>query len=137
MFVPNQTGEILIGNAVATETTVPTFIASASDKELKVLSKDGTNVAAKKPFYVLQKADGIPGGFEFSDKVDWINISYRQKLSKDFIREFSDKVSWDYFSSSQKLSEKFIRKFSDKLNFYYIPLCYFRINHERNWATFL
>lgn len=70
MFVPNQTGEILIGNAVATETTVPTFITSASDKELKVLSKDGTNVAAKKPFYVLQKADGIPGGFEFSDKVD-------------------------------------------------------------------
>lgn len=70
MITPNQTGEIMIGNAVATETTVPTFIASASDKELKVLSKDGTNVAAKKPFYVLQKADGIPGGFEFSDKVD-------------------------------------------------------------------
>jgi hypothetical protein len=70
MFVPSQTGEILIGNAVATETTVPTFIASASDKELKVLSKDGTNVAAKKPFYILQKADAIPGGFEFSDKVD-------------------------------------------------------------------
>jgi len=70
MFVPNQTGEILIGNAVATETTVPTFIASASDKELKVISKDGTAVAAKKPFYVLQKADAIPGGFEFSDKVD-------------------------------------------------------------------
>ena len=70
MITPNQVGEILIGNAVATETTVPTFIASASDKELKVLSKDGTNVAAKKPFYVLQKADGIPGGFEFSDKVD-------------------------------------------------------------------
>jgi len=70
MFVPNQVGEMLIGNAVATETTVPTFIASATDKELKVLSKDGTNVAAKKPFYVLQKADGIPGGFEFSDKVD-------------------------------------------------------------------
>ena len=70
MITPNQVGEILIGNAVATETTVPTFITSASDKELKVLSKDGTNVAAKKPFYVLQKADGIPGGFEFSDKVD-------------------------------------------------------------------
>jgi hypothetical protein len=70
MITPNQVGEIMIGNAVATETTVATFITSASDKELKVLSKDGTNVAAKKPFYVLQKADGIPGGFEFSDKVD-------------------------------------------------------------------
>ncbi len=70
MITPNQVGEIMIGNAVATETTAATFIASATDKELKVLSKDGTNVAAKKPFYVLQKADGIPGGFEFSDKVD-------------------------------------------------------------------
>jgi hypothetical protein len=70
MITPNMVGEIMIGNAVATETTVPTFITSASDKELKVLSKDGTNVAAKKPFYVLQKADAIPGGFEFSDKVD-------------------------------------------------------------------
>lgn len=69
-FLPNQTGEMMIGSAVATETTVATFIASASDKELKVLSKDGGNVAAGKPFYILQKADGIPGGFEFSDKVD-------------------------------------------------------------------
>lgn len=70
MITPNQTGEIIIGNAAATETTVATFIATASDKELKVLSKDGGDVAAGKPFYVLQKADGIPGGFEFSDKVD-------------------------------------------------------------------
>ena len=70
MFVPSQVGEMMIGNAVATETTSATFIASASDKELKVISKDGTAVAAKKPFYVLQKADAIPGGFEFSDKVD-------------------------------------------------------------------
>jgi hypothetical protein len=70
MITPNQVGELMIGNAVATETTSATFIASASDKELKVISKDGTAVAAKKPFYVLQKADGIPGGFEFSDKVD-------------------------------------------------------------------
>jgi len=70
MITPNQVGEMMIGNAVAIETTVPTFIATASDKELKVLSKDGSDVAAKKPFYILQKADGIPGGFEFSDKVD-------------------------------------------------------------------
>jgi len=70
MITPNQVGEILIGNAVASETTTATFIATATDKELKVISRDGTAVAAKKPFYVLQKADAIPGGFEFSDKVD-------------------------------------------------------------------
>lgn len=70
MITNNQVGEMMIGNAVASQTTVPTFIASALDKQLKVLSKDGSDVAAKKPFYVLQKATGIPGGFEFSDKVD-------------------------------------------------------------------
>ncbi len=70
LFGSRQVGELIVGNAVATETTVATFIASASDKELKVLSKDGSNVAAGKPFFVLQKANGIPGGFEFSDKVN-------------------------------------------------------------------
>lgn len=70
MFGPNQVGELMVGNAVATETTVATFIATATDKELKVLSKDGGNVAAGKPFYVLQKAANAEGGFEFSDKVD-------------------------------------------------------------------
>lgn len=70
MFSPNQVGELLIGNAAATETTVATFIATAPDKRLKVLSKDGGNVGVGKPFYVLQKATGIPGGLEFSDKVD-------------------------------------------------------------------
>jgi hypothetical protein len=90
MFVPNQVGEILIGNAVATETTVPTFITSASDKELKVLSKDGTNVAAKKPFYILQKADAIPGGFEFSDKVD---PKYVEKVT---VTAYSPEVQGSY-----------------------------------------
>ena len=70
MFGIRQVGEMMVGNAVATETTVNTFIATATDKELKVLSKDGSNVAAGKPFFVLQKASAAQGGFEFSDKVD-------------------------------------------------------------------
>jgi hypothetical protein len=70
MITNNQTGEMMIGSAVASQTTTATFIASAADKEIKVISKDGTAVAAKKPFYVLQKATGAAGGFEFSDKVD-------------------------------------------------------------------
>ena len=70
MFLPNQVGELMVGSTAAAQTTVATFIASAADKSLKVLSKDGGAVALGKPFYVLQKANGIPGGFEFSDKVD-------------------------------------------------------------------
>lgn len=73
MFGPNQVGELIVGNAVATETTVATFVSGASDKEIKVLSKDGTVVTAGKPFQVLQSTSGSAAkglNFEFSDKID-------------------------------------------------------------------
>ena len=57
---------------------------------------------------------------EFSDKLEWVCISYTQKLSVDFIREFSDKVEWYYISKYQKLSEDFILEFHDKVNWYWI-----------------
>ena len=72
-FAPNQVGELIVGNAVATETTVATFIATASDKEIKLLSKDGTAPTAGKPFYFLQKTAGDSAknlNYEFSDKID-------------------------------------------------------------------
>lgn len=104
MFGTNQTAELMVGNAVATETTVSTFIASASDKELKVLSKDGTNVAPGKPFYVLQKADGIPGGFEFSDKVD---PRYVDKITvKEYEPEVLGAVKVDGFATAGTIAEK-------------------------------
>lgn len=90
MFGPNQVGELMVGNAVATETTVATFMNTATDKELKVLSKDGGNVAAGKPFFVLQKADGIPGGIEFSDKVD------PRYIDKITVKEYSAEVAAEY-----------------------------------------
>ena len=76
MFGPNQVGELIVGNAVATETTVATFVSGASDKEIKVLSKDGTVVTAGKPFHVLQSTSGSAAkglNFEFSDKIWWTN----------------------------------------------------------------
>lgn len=74
VFGPNQKEELLIGNAVATETTVSTFLASASDKELGVFSKNGADVAEGEKFYVLQKTNGPSGAFknldyEFSDAI--------------------------------------------------------------------
>ncbi len=73
MFGPRQVGELIVGNAYATETTVPTFIASATDKEIKVLSKDGTVVLANKPFFLMQKTGGDASkglNYEFSDVID-------------------------------------------------------------------
>lgn len=71
-FGPRQVGELIVGNALATETTVDTFIASASDKEIGIFSNDGTAVAKNKPFYFLQKTDGDASknlNYEFSDVV--------------------------------------------------------------------
>jgi hemerythrin-like domain-containing protein len=47
---------------------------------------------------------------------DWDYISYRMKLSEDFIREFSDKVHWGMISEYQIFSEDFIREFADKVD---------------------
>lgn len=104
MFGPNQVGELMIGNAVATETTVATFIATASDKELKVLSKDGSNVAAGKPFFVLQKATEAAGGFEFSDKID---PRYIDKITvKAYAAEVLGAVKVDGFNAAGAVAPK-------------------------------
>lgn len=72
VFGPNQVGELIVGNAVAAETTVATFIASASDKEIKVLSKNGGAPAVGVPFNILQKTSGDSAknlNYEFTDVV--------------------------------------------------------------------
>jgi hypothetical protein len=50
------------------------------------------------------------------DNVKWGYISYKQKLSEEFIREFQNNINWNYISSCQKLSENLIREFQDKVN---------------------
>lgn len=99
MFAPNQVGELIVGNAVATETTVATFVATASDKEVKVLSKDGGNVAAGKPFYLLQKTAGNAAkglDIEFSDKID---PRYIDKITvKEYAPEVLKAVKIDGFA---------------------------------------
>jgi hypothetical protein len=99
MFGPNQVGELIVGNAVATETTVPTFIASASDKEIKLLSKDGTAPTAGKPFYFLQKTAGDSSknlNYEFSDKID---PRYIDKVTvKEYLADVMRAVKVDGFT---------------------------------------
>lgn len=99
VFGPNQVGELIVGNAVATETTVPTFVASASAGEIKILSKDGTAPAAGDPFYVLQKTDGDAVknlNYEFSDV---INPKYIDNISlKEHAAEVAKIVKVDGFA---------------------------------------
>ena len=68
---------------------------------------------------------------EFSDKVDWCNISEYQKLSENFIREFADKLNWGNISAYQQLSEDFIREFADKVNWEIISA------HQKLSETFI
>jgi len=101
MFGPNQVGELIVGNAVATETTVATFVATASDKEIKVLSRDGSNVAVGKPFYVLQATDGDATknlDYEFSDQID---PRYVEKVTvREYAPEVAKSVKVDGFNGS-------------------------------------
>jgi len=101
MFGPRQVGEIIVGNAVATETTVATFVTSASDKEIKVLSKDGTAPTLGKPFYLLQKTAGDAAkglNYEFSDKVD---PRYIEKITvKAYAPEVARAIKIDGFNTA-------------------------------------
>lgn len=77
VFGPNQVEEVIIGNAVAAETTFATFKSSASDKEIKILSADGSAPASGEAFRVYQKTDGDSSkglDFEFSDVVKPENV---------------------------------------------------------------
>ena len=72
IFGPNQVEELILGNAVATETTLADFISSASDQEIKILSNDGTAPAAGEDFRVYQKTAGNAAkglDYEFSDVI--------------------------------------------------------------------
>ena len=44
-----------------------------------------------------------------------MGISFKQKLSEDFIREFSDEVLWGEISSNQVLSRSFKYLMYDKI----------------------
>jgi hypothetical protein len=56
----NTVREILVASALASETTLPTFVASASTGEVAVVAADGSAVGFGKPFVVVLKtADGI------------------------------------------------------------------------------
>lgn len=73
VFGPNQVEELIIGNAKGTAADVPAFIASAADREVQLLSKDGSALALNKDFYVLQKTDGNALrnlNYEFSDGIN-------------------------------------------------------------------
>lgn len=100
MFGPNQVGELIVGNAVATETTVADFIATASNKEIKLLSKDGTAPTAGKPFYFLQKTAGDSAknlNYEFSDKID---PRYVEKITvAEYAPETAKSVKIDGFNT--------------------------------------
>lgn len=47
----------------------------------------------------------------------WRSVSYRQKLSDDFIRKFADKLCWAHLCHKQKLSESIMIDYDKYLNY--------------------
>jgi len=73
IFGTNQVEDLIIGNAIATETDVATFIATATAKEIKALANDGGAAAEGKLFYLLQKTGGSAAkglDYEFSQAIN-------------------------------------------------------------------
>lgn len=68
----NTVRELLLGTAVATETTLDTFKATASAGEVGIFTVDGTAIAAGKPFVVAQKT---------ADSVFVSDVVYPEKVS--------------------------------------------------------
>jgi len=101
MYGTNQVGELIIGSGVATETTVQTFIATASDKEVGIFSEDGTAPAVNTPFIVLQKTagDATKGlNYEFSTAV---NPKYTERITvSEYAAEVQKQVLVDGFTGN-------------------------------------
>lgn len=77
VFGPNQVEELIIGIDKATETTMSTFIASASDQEITIVADDGTTPIAGDNFKFLQKTAGSAAkglNYEFSDVIGNKNV---------------------------------------------------------------
>lgn len=73
----NTIREIILGNAVATETTLDAFSASATAGEIGVFTQDGTAIAAGKPFVFAQKTEDsvFVSDVIFPDKVKSIRAN--------------------------------------------------------------
>jgi len=70
----NQVGHLLIGETYNGDPNFSNF-NDADDKSLQIVSKNSASLVAG-PFKIFQKADGIPGGFKFSEIIDPANIEH-------------------------------------------------------------
>ena len=85
---------------------------------IKFMEKEGIDINWKN----ISSKQTLSGDFirDFKDKVNWNWISRKQILSEDFIREFKNEVDWNDISIRQNLSEDFIREFKNKVNWRWI-----------------
>lgn len=101
VFGPNQVEELIIGTAVATETTVSDFISSASDKEVAMLGANGGNAVANGKFKFYQKTAGDAGkglNYEFSDVIDPKKIT--RIVARDYAAEVQKSVRVEGFDAN-------------------------------------
>jgi Txe/YoeB family toxin of Txe-Axe toxin-antitoxin module len=57
---------------------------------------------------------------KYSDRLNWDEVSFHQKLNYAAIDKYADKLNWKYVSQYQKLSEELIDKYSSKVDWSHI-----------------
>lgn len=62
---------------------------------------------------------------------------FQKNLPENFIIDYADKLNWENISTKQKLSKKIIKEFFNKIDFRYVPICCLNIKHEKSWKEFL
>ena len=142
VFGPNQLEDLILGDSVATETTVADFIASSADKAIKLLGAKGGNVAANESFKVFQKTAGNAAkglNYEFSDTIDPAKI--KSIVAVSYAPEVQKSVTVSGFTGTVRDNstyELFIRLYNDggtlsAENFRIIPAHYVT---EESGSTF-
>lgn len=56
----------------------------------------------------------------YPEKLNWIYISRRHKLSEEFIIKYQNYVNWNNISIYQSLSEDFLKAFRYKMNWHHV-----------------
>lgn len=57
----------------------------------------------------------------YKERVDWLQLSYNEILSKEVIETYQDKLDWTALTSSYPLTEEFIRMFRLNIRWNHIP----------------
>jgi hypothetical protein len=67
---------------------------------------------------------------EFSDRVNWYQVSWSRKLSEEFMLEFYDKLDWEGLKKKNEIDKNIFKKMNGEQKLY-VMMNYRKIWDER------